>query len=383
MLEETVRQAYKMESIGQLAGGVAHDFNNSLTVIQGCARLLEMQGGLSTDANALLLEIQSAAERAGSLTKQLLAFSRQEVIAPRVLDLNAAIDDTRKMLERLLGEDVLIEVHLDRTIPNVKVDPGHVVQVLMNLAVNARDAMPQGGTLTIETSLVTHDADYVRRHPDTPPGHFVQLRVSDAGTGMPAELLPRIFEPFFTTKASGRGTGLGLSVVHGIVTQNGGTIDVESRVGVGTTFRIGFPAVFEGTSPGERTTEGAGARGGERILLVEDDEAVRRVAARALRRANYDVLLASDGIEALQLISDDTLGVSAIITDVVMPRMGGGDLAEGVRAIFPEARILFTSGYTNDALSRNGFVESGVSFLQKPYAVEELLVATRRLLDRG
>jgi two-component system, cell cycle sensor histidine kinase and response regulator CckA len=277
---------------------------------------------------------------------------------------------------------VLIVAHLDRGIPNVKVDPGHVVQLLMNLAVNARDAMPQGGTLTVETSTVPHDAGYVRRHPDTPEGPFVELRVTDIGTGIAADVLPHIFEPFFTTKASGRGTGLGLSVVHGIVTQNGGTIDVESHVGVGTTFRIAFPAVFEGTSPGERGHPAGASRGGERILLVEDDESVRRVAARALRKANYDVLLANDGIEALQLIADDTLGISAIITDVVMPRMGGSDLAEGVRAIRPEARILFTSGYTSDALSRNGFVESGVSFLQKPYAVEELLVATRRLLDR-
>lgn len=382
-LEDSLRQTQKMESIGQLAGGVAHDFNNSLTVIMGCARLLENEHAHSPDASALLLEIQSAAERAASLTKQLLAFSRQEVLAPRVLDLNEAIGDTQKMLDRLLGEDVMILPRLDRAIPNVKVDPGHIVQVLMNLAVNARDAMPQGGTLEIATSLVSHDAEYAKRHAGSAEGEFVQLRVTDVGMGMSPEVLSRIFEPFFTTKSAGRGTGLGLSVVHGIVTQNGGTIDVESREGVGTTFRIAFPAVFEPVGSGERTAPRRGARGVERILLVEDDESVRRIAARALRDANYHVLLAADGVEALQLLADDAVGIDAIITDVVMPRMGGSELAEGVRAIFPNARILFTSGYTNDALSRNGIVEADVSFLQKPYAVDDLLAATRRLLDRA
>lgn len=382
-LEDSLRQTQKMESIGQLAGGVAHDFNNSLTVIMGCARLLETEHAHNADSSALLLEIQSAAERASSLTKQLLAFSRQEVLAPRILDLNAAIGDTQKMLDRLLGEDVMIIPRLDRTIPNIKVDPGHIVQVLMNLAVNARDAMPQGGTLEIATSLVAHDADYARRHPGTAHGEFVQLRVTDVGTGMSPEIVSRIFEPFFTTKAIGRGTGLGLSVVHGIVAQNGGTIDVESREGVGTTFRIAFPAVFEPVSGSERTAPRKGSRGSERILLVEDDESVRRIAARALRGANYQVLLAGDGVEALQLLADDPAGIDAIITDVVMPRMGGSELAEGVRAIFPNARILFTSGYTNDALSRSGIVEADVSFLQKPYAVDDLLDATRRLLDRA
>lgn len=381
-LEASLRQTQKMESIGQLAGGVAHDFNNALTVIMGCARLLEMQKGMPAESEGLLSEIRGAAERAGSLTRQLLAFSRQEVIAPRVLDLNAAIEETRRMLDRLLGEDVPIQVALDRSIPHVKVDPGHVVQILMNLAVNARDAMPQGGTLSIATSLVTHDARYARHHPGAPDGAFVELLVSDVGTGMTPEVQARIFEPFFTTKSAGRGTGLGLSVVHGIVTQNGGTIDVESTPGRGTTFRIAFPAVYEDASPGERPDRAHVARGGERILLVEDDESVRRIAERALRRANYDVLVATDGVEALQIMADDTLGVSAIITDVVMPRMSGSDLAEGLRAMLPGARILFTSGYTNDALIRNGFVESGVTFLPKPYKVDELLAATRRLLDR-
>jgi CheY-like chemotaxis protein len=270
-----------------------------------------------------------------------------------------------------------IDTQVDDDLPDLPCRRDLIGQALLNLVVNAAHAIAE----TLSEGV--RDKGLIRITATRFGDRHIDLSVADDGPGIPPDIRERIFEPFFTTKASGRGTGLGLSVVHGIVTQNGGTIDVESRVGVGTTFRIAFPAVYEGTSPGERTTAGAGARGGERILLVEDDEAVRRVAARALRKANYDVLLASDGIEALQLISDDTLGVSAIITDVVMPRMGGGDLAEGVRAIFPEARILFTSGYTNDALSRNGFVESGVSFLQKPYAVEDLLVATRRLLDRG
>ena len=380
-LEESLRQTQKMESIGQLAGGVAHDFNNSLTVIMGCARLLEAEHTLSPDSSALLLEIQHAAERAASLTKQLLAFSRQEVLVPRVLDLNVAISDTHKMLERLLGEDVMILTRLDPSVPNVKVDPGHVVQLLMNLAVNARDAMPHGGTLEIATSLVRHDAEYARRHPERAEGDFVEVRVTDVGTGMAPEVLSKIFEPFFTTKSVGRGTGLGLSVVHGIVSQNAGTIDVESRIGVGTTFRVAFPAIYEGASASARGSANARTVGTERVLLVEDDDSVRRIAARALRSANYHVLVATDGVEALQLLAGLGAPIDALITDVVMPRMGGAELADGVRAICPEARILFTSGYTNDALSRSGINEESVAFLQKPYAVEDLLEATRRLLD--
>ncbi|MCC6930918.1 MAG: PAS domain S-box protein [Gemmatimonadaceae bacterium] len=382
-LEESLRQTQKMESIGQLAGGVAHDFNNSLTVIMGCARLLESERTMSSDSGALLTEIQHAAERAASLTRQLLAFSRQEVLAPRVLDLNVAIGDTHRMLERLLGEDVMIMTWLDPSVPNVKVDPGHVVQLLMNLAVNARDAMPHGGTLEIATALVRHDAEHVRHHPGRLEGDYVELRVSDVGTGMSPEIVSKIFEPFFTTKAVGRGTGLGLSVVHGIVTQNDGTIDVESTPGVGTTFRVAFPAVYEGTLERTRGPANMRAVGTERLLLVEDDDSVRRIAARALRSANYHVLVANDGVEALQLLAGLAAPIDALITDVVMPRMGGAELADGVRAICPQARILFTSGYTNDALSRSGITEESVAFLQKPYAVDDLLEATRRLLDGG
>jgi len=230
---------------------------------------------------------------------------------------------------------------------------------------------------------VHHDAEYTRRHPDRAEGDYVEVRVTDVGTGMSPEVLSKIFEPFFTTKSVGRGTGLGLSVVHGIVTQNAGTIDVESRSGMGTTFRIAFPAVYEGASASARGPANARPLGTERLLLVEDDDSVRRIAARALRSANYHVLVANDGVEALQLLAGLGAPIDALITDVVMPRMGGAELADGVRAICPEARILFTSGYTNDALSRSGINHESVAFLQKPYAVEDLLEATRRLLDAG
>jgi PAS domain S-box-containing protein len=380
-LEESLRQAQKMESIGQLAGGVAHDFNNALTVILGCVQLMEHERDVPERWRELLGEIHLAGERAASLTRQLLAFSRQELLSPKLLNLNASVIDTRRMLERLLGEDIRIVTRLDPSLPSVKVDPGHVVQLLMNLSVNARDAMPHGGTLEFTTRVVLHDAEYVRRHPHSTAGPFVELSVADTGTGIAPQVLAHLFEPFFTTKEVGRGTGLGLAVVHGIVTQNGGTIDVESREGVGTTFRIAFPAVQTRPADTESAPPLAHPSRHERILLVEDDDGVRRLALRALQSANYEVLSAADGVEALELLAKHGGTIDALVSDVVMPNMSGSDLAHGVKSICPSARILLTSGYTNDALSRNGVDQHELHFLQKPYSVASLLRAVRELFD--
>lgn len=380
-LEEQLRHTQKMESIGELAGGVAHDFNNWLTVILGCARMLE--GDCTTpDSRSLLDDIRHAGERAASLTRQLLAFSRKEVLEPRVLDLNAVVLDTEKMLVRLLGEDVDVQTALSPSLPSIRVDPGHLVQILMNVAVNARDAMPTGGVLEIGTREVVLDAAFVRRHIGFKPGRYVRLTISDTGKGMSPEIRSRIFEPFFTTKGVGRGTGLGLAVVHGIVTQSGGYIDVASQAGEGTTFSFYFPAIEPEAGVGSSDATSESMHGAETVLLVEDDASVRRVARRVLSSAGYRVFDAADGRNALLTLESLGGAVDLLVTDVVMPNMSGRILADQVRRRTPHVKVLFTSGYTDDAVLRHGVVHAEVSFLQKPYHVEDLLGAARRLLDK-
>jgi PAS domain S-box-containing protein len=381
-LETQLRQSQKMEAFGQLAGGVAHDFNNLLTVISGYSDIL-----LTTlppdDVNREMIdEIRRAGDRATSLTRQLLAFTRQQVLEPRIVDLNEILKDTESMLRRLIGEDVQFASVLREDISSVTVDPGQMEQVLLNLAVNARDAMPRGGKLTIETNEVDLLDEYVRQHPDARAGRFVMLAISDTGSGMTAEVKSRIFEPFFTTKG-GKGTGLGLAVVQGVVKQSGGAIEVYSEAGVGTTFKIYLPA-----SSGERSMPvepllQRSPRGRETILLVEDEEGVRQLAVVALQRFGYQVLTAPSGKAALQFMAAHHDEVHLLVTDVVMPGMSGRQLAETLQETHSGLKVLFLSGYTDDAVVRHGVLQANVAFLQKPFTPASLARKVREVLDNG
>ena len=371
-----------MEAFGQLAGGVAHDFNNLLTVIFGYSELLLMALP-PEDANSnMVSEIHRASQRAASLTRQLLAFSRQQVLEPRVLDLNAVIKDTATMLRRLIGEDIHFDTVLCPNISAVKVDPNQIEQVILNLAVNARDAMPQGGKLTLETSDIELDESYTKVHAEVQPGRFVLLAISDTGCGMTPEVKARVFEPFFTTKGVGKGTGLGLAVVHGIVEQSNGSIDLDSEVGVGTTFKIYLPTVEERQTnildPGLARSSG----GSETILLVEDEDGVREFAARSLQELGYTVLKASGGSAAVELMVSRREKIDLLVTDVVMPELNGRQLAEILLKSIPELKIIFVSGYTDDAIVRHGVLQANVAFLQKPFTSNSLACKVREVLDQ-
>ncbi len=382
-LEAQLHQSQKMDAFGQLAGGVAHDFNNILTVISGNSDMLLEDAALADQTREMGDEIRDAAKRAASLTRQLLAFSRQQVLEPRILDLNAVVTNAEKMLGRLIGEDVRLVTTLRPTISSVKADPGQLEQVILNLAVNARDAMPQGGKLTIETSDFEFDESYTRAHPDALPGRYVMMAVSDTGSGMTADVKAHLFEPFFTTKGVGKGTGLGLAVVHGIVKQSGGTIDAYSEVGVGTTFKVYLPAVEQGQAA-TASDDGAGIspRGPGTILLVEDEDGVRKLVARALKAFGYAVLTASDGKAAIEIMECRREQVDLLVTDVVMPEMSGRSLAETLRADDPSLKVLFLSGYTDDAVVRHGVLQANVNFLQKPFTLNALARKVREILDR-
>ncbi len=381
-LETQLRQSQKMEAFGQLAGGVAHDFNNLLTVISGYSDIL-----LTTlppdDVNREMIdEIRRAGERATSLTRQLLAFTRQQVLEPKIVDLNAILKGTESMLRRLIGEDVQFSSVLRPNISSVKVDPGQIEQVLLNLAVNARDAMPRGGKLTVETSEIELHDKYVRLHPGARPGRYVMLAISDTGSGMTPEVKSRIFEPFFTTKG-GKGTGLGLAVVQGIVKQSGGTIELYSEAGVGTVFKIYLPA-----SPGEQPTPSEpallrSAGGHETILVVEDEDGVRQLVVVALMGLGYKVLAAASGAAALQVMAAYRQDVHLLVTDVVMPGMSGRLLAETLQPEHPALKVLFLSGYTDDAVVRHGVLQAHVAFLQKPFTQPSLAKKVREVLDSG
>jgi PAS domain S-box-containing protein len=380
-LEEQFRQAQRMEAVGRLAGGVAHDFNNLLTVISGCTDLA-LQGAIDDDAHELLLEVSQAAQRAASLTRQLLTFSRQEVIAPRVIDLNDIVADTERMLRRLIGEDVEPMTRLDAVDGFAHVDPGQIEQVLMNLVLNARDAMsPGGGTLTIATmNEDVADGDTFDGGPIR-PGRYVVLSVTDTGVGMEPSVRARMFEPFFSTKAVGAGTGLGLAVVFGVVKQSGGFIRVETSPGHGATVKSYFPQVDGGGAPVSSRAEPATLpRGTESLLLVEDDPAVRTFARRILASCGYVITEAENGRDALEVARSQE-HLDMLITDVVMPHIGGRELAEAVRALRPSVRLLFTSGYTSDEVLRRGVLSAEVAFLQKPFTPSALATKVRATLD--
>src|SRR5205809_352974 len=383
-LEQQLRLAQKMEAVGRLAGGVAHDFNNILTAITGHAELLLEALGLNYPRRADVDEIRRSAERAAGLTRQLLAFSRQQVLQPKVVDLNALVLDMDKLLRRLIGEDVELATVLDPTLGRVTADPGQLEQVIVNLAVNARDAMPQGGKLTLETRNIDLDSSYTLEHSLVKPGPYVQLTVSDSGIGMDEETQAHAFEPFFTTKPRGQGTGLGLAMVYGTVKQSGGFIWVYSEPGRGATFKIYLPRVDTPTEAAALPAPAVQpARGPETVLLAEDEPAVRAIAQPALERHGYTVLPAATGAAALALAAQHAATIDLLLTDVVMPGMSGRDLADRLTAQRPGIRVLYISGYTDNAIVRHGMLEPGLAYLQKPFRPDALVRKVREVLDGG
>jgi two-component system cell cycle sensor histidine kinase/response regulator CckA len=374
-LEDQFRQAHKMEAVGRLAGGVAHDFNNVLTVIGAQTEFLLADLPLDDPRRAEVLEIQSAADRAATFTRQLLAFSRRQLLQPEVVELNEVITGMEMMVRRLVGEDVVLLTKLQPQIPRVWADPGQLQQVIMNLVVNARDAMPRGGTLLIETAVVELDEHYPRQHPTAKPGVHVVLVVTDTGCGMDPATRSRIFEPFFTTKEPGKGTGLGLSTVYGIVKQSGGHIWVYSEPGRGTTFKLYFPPHYGATKavPIERGAPPPALASGATILLVEDERPVRSTVRRLLERHGYRVLEAANGLDALELVTSRAGEINLVLSDMVMPGMGGTELAGRVREIAPKLPVLLMTGYTEEAITRAGERPLDEHIIEKPFTLTTML----------
>ena len=382
VLEEQLRQSQKMEAIGQLAGGVAHDFNNLLTAINGYSSLALQRTNEREPIKGYLEEIKKAGDRAANLTRQLLAFGRKQMLQPVALSLNDVVADLNKMLRRLIGEDVRLTAKFDPALKKIKADAGQIEQVIVNLVVNARDAMPHGGSLTIETSNFEVDGHYASNHVGVRPGSYAMLAVSDTGVGMDDETRARIFEPFFTTKEKGKGTGLGLSTVYGIVKQSGGNIWVYSEPNHGTVFKVYLPQLRNASEPTETATvETPAPRGSETILLVEDEDVVRSLAQEVLEDAGYRVLSVGGGSEALRLFQESAERIDLLLTDVVMPEMSGKELAERLADLRPAMRVLFMSGYTDEAIVHHGIVDSDVQFIQKPFSPASLAKKIREVLD--
>jgi len=382
-LETQLRHSQKMEAIGQLAGGVAHDFNNILTVILGNIELADQSFCESPinkhDISEALKGIELSAKRAADLTRQLLAFGRRQVSQPRILNLNKSLEDVQKMMSRLLTENIFLEIACEPKPHTVRADPGQIEQIILNLAVNARDAMPDGGRLVIGLRYTQLDDDYTRTHADAKPGAHVLLSVSDNGHGMDANTQNRIFEPFFTTKALGQGTGLGLATVYGIVKQAGGHIVVYSEMNHGTTFKVYLPAVVGVETPVAATPETQ--TGTETILVCEDDDTVRRLTALMLRSVGYTVLSARGGAHSLEVLADHTGPLDMLLTDVVMPDMNGNRLADLLTAEHEGLKVLFMSGYTSNVIAHHGMLDEGVEFLEKPFSRSRLLQRVRQVLD--
>ena len=381
-LEAQLLQSQKMEAVGQLAGGVAHDFNNLLMVIRGYVDLMGSRARLDDGLKDNLNEIRKAADRATSLTQQLLAFSRKQVLHPELLDLNYVVSIMEKMLRRLIGENIELVTRTARQAGRVKADPVQIEQVILNLALNARDAMAEGGRLTLETDNVELDADFVSRQPGSVPGSYVLLRVSDTGAGMDPATVAHIFEPFFTTKEKGKGTGLGLATVYGIVKQSGGYVVVTSQEGVGTTIEIYLPRADESTAAMEDAEVPEGVhRGSETILVVEDEEAVCKLSCEFLSSRGYNVLAASDGLEALQVSEQHRGPIHLLLTDVVMPGINGQELARRLSPLKPEMKIMYIPGYTDNAIAQKFLVDPGTVFLQKPFPLDTLARNVREVLE--
>ena len=380
-LTDQLRQSQKMQAIGELAGGVAHDFNNLLMVVKGHAQLLLQRMPKDASLHHSVEQMEKAADRAASLTRQLLAFSRKQVLQPRVLDMNDVVGGMIKMFSRVIGENIEMAFVPGANLGRAKADPGQIEQVLLNLVVNARDAMPDGGRLTIETANVQLDHTYAAGHVAVEPGPYIMLTVTDTGCGMDAETQSRIFEPFFTTKEAGKGTGLGLATVYGVVKQSGGYIWVYSEVGCGSTFKIYLPQVAEEVEAPVVTSETGGSLAGtETILFVEDEQSVRELVRDYLRGEGYSVLDAGDGIEAPAGRRAHNGPIHILVTDVVMPRLSGRDLAARLSAERRNLKVLFISGYTDDTVVRHGVLDGGVAFLQKPFNLKALAEKIREVL---
>jgi PAS domain S-box-containing protein len=385
-LEQALRQAQKMEAVGQLAGGIAHDFNNLLTAISGYAELALGRAELSPGVRRDVEEIHKSADRAGALTRQLLGFSRKQIIKPAPLDLKDVVGDVERLVRRLIGENIEVATVFGRAVPLVHADPGQLEQVLVNLVVNARDAMPDGGRLVIETGFRNVDAAAAGSRPGLVPGPYVTLAVRDDGHGIDDETKAKVFEPFFTTKEPGKGTGLGLATVYGIVKQNNGYIELESEPGQGATFTVYLRPLDE--VPAEHDDDGdesgsATAAGSERVLLVEDEDVVRTLLCEVLEMSGYEVLAASNGLDALELARGQRRPIDLLITDVVMPKMSGRELADHLRSIHWQARVLYMSGYTDGAIVQSGVLDASTEFLQKPFSFDDLAGKVRSILDAG
>jgi PAS domain S-box-containing protein len=381
-LKEQLRQSQKMEAIGRLAGGIAHDFNNLLTIIKGYSQLSLLKLKENDPLWGNIQEIDKATQRAADLASQLLAFSRHQILDPKVLDLNVHLTNLEKMVRRIIGEDIELAILLTDDLGRIKIDPGQLEQTILNLAVNAREAMPSGGKLTIETANVELDEGYAHAHISVSPGRYVLLSITDSGIGIPQEIKEKIFEPFFTTKKNG--TGLGLSTVYGIVKQSGGNIWVYSEPGHGTTFKIYLPRVDEELDILQRRQETDSLpRGSETVLLVEDEQSVRSLACRILRRQGYTLLEASNGEEALR-VAQKHAGekIHLLFTDVVMPHLGGKELSDQLKLLRPDIKVLYTSGYTDNAIVSHGVLEPGTYVLQKPFSPHSLSQKVREVLDR-
>jgi PAS domain S-box-containing protein len=382
LLQEQLRQSQKMEAIGRLAGGIAHDFNNLLTIIGGYSALSFFELKEGDPLKGKIRAVQKATERTANLTRQLLAFSRRQAMEMKVLDLNATLRDMDKMLRRVIGEDIKLVVHLAEDLGRTKTDPGQIEQVIMNLVVNARDAMPDGGRLTIETANVELDEVYARGHVGVKPGRYLMLSVSDTGAGMTREVKERVFEPFFTTKETGKGTGLGLSTVYGIVKQTGGSVGVYSEPGKGTVFKIYLPPVDEPIEIFKEKLVKDLPRGSETVLIVEDEEEVRKLAVQILQRQGYEVMEAPQGGDALLICEQHQNSVHLMLTDVVMPGMSSHQLAKRLKSLQPEMKVLYMSGYTDNTIVQHGALAEKVDYISKPFTVDALARKVREVLDK-